>query len=110
METPETGPERGGVIDQVADLLQTASDWLRQEARETVRTKVVLPLQRLGLTLVAAQAAGCLMVVGVLFLEVAGVMLLGEWLGYSVAFLIIGGTTLLGAAALLGIKMRLMQK
>lgn len=110
MATPETDQERKDIVDLAADLLQMASDWLRQEVKQIVRTRVVLPLQRLGLTLASAQAAGCLMVVGLLFIEVAGVMFLGEWLGYRWAFLIIGGTAVLTSTVFIAIKMRLMQK
>ena len=119
MTTPETGPERKTVIDLIADLLQMASDWFRQEVKETMRTKVVLPLQRLGLTLAAAQAAGCLMVVGLLFIEVGAVIMLGVWLhsaglswpaAYGTTFLIIGTVAAIGAAVFIAIKMRWMQK
>ena len=106
----EEAEEPKTVIDEVADLLQMASDWVRQEARDIVRTKVVLPLQRLGLTLASAQAAGCLLVIGLIFIEVAGVMFLGNWLGYDWAFLIIGGTAVVGSAIFLAIKIRLVQK
>jgi len=110
MPDPDKGPERPTIINEVADLLQMASDWVRQEAESVVKKKIVLPLQRLGLTLAAAQAAGCLMVVGLLFIEVGMVMLMGEWLGYPVTFLIIGGVAVLGSAIFLGIKIRLKQK
>ena len=119
MVTPEEGPERKTLIDLVADLLQMASDWFRQEVKETMRTKVVLPLQRLGLTLAAAQAAGCLMVVGLIFIEVGAVIMIGVWLhsaglswpaAYGVTFLIIGAVAAIGAAAFTGFKMRWMQK
>ena len=110
MPAPEPSPEHPTIIDQFADLLQTASAWVRQEVGDVVRKKVVLPLQRLGLTVASAQAAGCLLVVGMIFIEVGAIMLMGEWLGYPVTFLIIGGTAVLGSIVFLAIKMRLMQK
>ncbi|GAB4279505.1 MAG: hypothetical protein Kow0056_12750 [Coriobacteriia bacterium] len=110
---------RPDVIEQVADLLESAATWLRQEVREIVRTKVILPLQRLGLTLAAAQAAGCLMVVGLLWIEVAAVILVGVWFhgrglswpaAYGVTFMIIGGVAVIGSAVFIAIKTRWMQK
>lgn len=111
-ETPKRGvtPEEQSVIDQIADLLDMLSRWVRQEARDIVRSKLIIPLQRLGLTVASAYAAGCLLVVGVIFLEVAGLMFLGEWLSYKFAFLLLGTVTLLGSAIFLAIKIRLMQK
>jgi len=58
----------GEIIDSIADLLQTATDWVRQEAEAVVREKIVLPIQKLGLTLASASAAGCLAVVGLIFI------------------------------------------
>ena len=119
MATPETGPERDTVIDQIADLLETAAAWLRQEVKEIVRTKVVLPLQRLGLTLAAAQAAGCLMVVGLFWLEVGAIMLVGVWFhslgaswpaAYAYTFMSIGAVATILSAAFIAIKTRFKQK
>lgn len=110
-QTPE-GPKSGieNIIDSVADLLQTFVDWLRQEAAAVVREKVVLPIQRLGLTLASASAAGCLLVVGLIFVAVALFLLLAQAVGYPVALLIIGGVYIIGAAVFLFLKVRLMQK
>lgn len=100
----------GAIIDSVADLLQTATDWVRQEAESVVREKIVLPIQRLGLTLASATAAGCLAVVGLIFVAVALFLLLAEWLTYPGALLAIGGVYLLGAVVFIVIKVRMMQK
>ena len=105
---PRTGIE--GIIDALADLLQTAVDWLRQEAAAVVREKVVLPIQRLGLTLASAVAAGALLVVGLIFIAVALFLILAEWVGYPGALLIIGGVYVLASLVFLVIKMRSMQK
>jgi hypothetical protein len=105
---PRTGVE--GVIDAVADLLQTAVDWLRQEAGSLVREKIVLPVQKLGLTLASASAAGCLLVVGMIFIAVALFLLLAEWVGYPGALLIIGGVYVLLSVVFLAIKARSMQR
>jgi hypothetical protein len=112
---PAPGDERPSVIDQVADLLQLASDWVRQEAQGVVHDKLVIPMQRLGLTLASAYAAGCLLVLGLFWIEIAAIMLLGYWLhtagmqwvaAYATAFMIIGGIAVLAAAIFLAIKMR----
>jgi len=107
-DAPKTGIEV--IIDAVADLLQTAVDWLRQEAASVVREKVVLPIQRLGLTLVSAGAAGCLLVVGLVFIAVALFLLLAQWLGYPGALLLIGGVYVVASIVFIVIKVRLMQK
>lgn len=107
-EAPRSGFE--GVIDAVADLLQTAVDWLRQEAASVVREKVVLPIQRLGLTLASALAAGALLVIGLIFVAVALFLLLAEWVGYPGALLIIGGVYLIASAVFLVIKVRSIQR
>jgi hypothetical protein len=109
------GDERPSVIDQTADLLQMGSDWVRQEAQSAVHDKLVIPMQRLGLTLASAYAAGCLLVLGLFWIEIAAIMLLGYWLhtagmqwvaAYATAFMIIGGVAVLAAAIFLAIKMR----
>lgn len=97
------------IVDQVADLLQTAADWLRQEAEATVREKIVPPLQQLGITIASASAAAALLVVGLLFIAVAVIMALGNWLGYVWAFLIVGAAFLAGSGAFLAMKTRSMQ-
>lgn len=107
-EAPRSGIE--GIIDAVADLLQTASDWVRQEAETVIREKVVKPIQRLGLTLASATAAGCLLVVGLIFIAVGLFILLAEWITYPGALLAIGGVYLLGALVFLVIKVRMMQR
>lgn len=107
-EGPRTGVE--GIIDAVADLLQTVVDWLRQEAAAVVREKVVLPIQRLGLTLASAIAAAALLVVGLIFIAVAAFLLLAEWVGFPGALLIIGGVYVLASLVFLVIKVRLIQK
>jgi hypothetical protein len=107
-QEPKLGIE--GIIDAVADLLETAAEWLRQEAEAVVREKIVAPIQRLGLTLASASAAGCLLVVGLIFIAVALFLILAGWVGYPGALLIIGGTYLLASLVFLVIKVRSMQK
>ncbi|MDI6900570.1 MAG: phage holin family protein [Anaerosomatales bacterium] len=98
------------IIDSIADLLQTAADWVRQEAETIVREKIVLPIQRLGLTLASAAAAGCLLVVGLIFIAVALFLWLAEWLTYPGALAAIGGVYVLVSLVFIVIKVRMMQK
>ncbi len=107
-EGPKSGVE--GIIDAVADLLQTAVDWLRQEAAAVVREKIVLPVQRLGLTLASAAAAAALLAVGLIFLAVAGFLVLADFVSYPGALAIIGGVYMLASAVFLVIKVRSIQK
>lgn len=103
-------PEERTVIDAAADLLQVVVDFLRQEVDRIMRTKIVVPLQRLGFTLFAASAAASLMALGIGFISVGSFMHLGQWIGYANALLLIGGILAIGSAIFLAIKMRLMQK
>ncbi|MDY0340932.1 MAG: hypothetical protein RBS17_06940 [Coriobacteriia bacterium] len=107
-----TGTANGfeAVIDSVADLLQTAVDWLRQEAAGVVQEKIVAPIQRLGLTLVSAAAAAALLTLGLTFIAVALFLLLANWVSYPGALLIIGAVLMLGSIVFLFIKVRSMQK
>lgn len=102
--------ERRSVIDAVADLLQFIIDWLRQEAGSIMREKVVLPAQRLGLTLASGFAAGCLAVLGITYISVAAFILLAQWITYPGALLLIGGVLVLGSVIFTVIKMRSVQK
>lgn len=115
MPDEPAGPERAtdgisAIIDSIADLLQTAADWVRQEAETIVREKIVLPIQRLGLTLASAAAAGCLLVVGLIFIAVALFLWLAEWLTYPGALAAIGGVYVLVSLVFIVIKVRMMQK
>jgi hypothetical protein len=107
-EAPKSGIE--GIIDAIADLLQTASDWVRQEAETIIREKVVKPIQRLGLTLISASAAGCLLVIGLIFIAVGLFILLAQWITYPGALLAIGGVYVLASLVFIVIKVRMMQK
>jgi hypothetical protein len=101
---------RNPIIDAVADLLQTAVDWLRQEAEAVVREKVVPPLQQVGILIGAAIGAASTMVIGLIFVAVALVMFLGQWIGYAFAFLAIGAAYLLVALVFTVVKVRMMQR
>jgi hypothetical protein len=98
------------ILDAVVDLLETARDWVQQEAEATVREKIVLPIQRLGLTLASAAAAASLLVVALIFIAVAAVIWLGSLIGYAWTFFAIGMTFLIGSAVFLAIKVRSMQR
>lgn len=107
-EEPE--PPRESLVDAIADLLQMFVNWLRAEAADLMRDKVVLPIQQLGLTLASAMAAGCLAVIGLAFLSVALLLVLAGWLGWPGALGAIGGVLLIGAAIFTYVKMRSIQK
>lgn len=106
----EPEPQRETLVDAIADLLQMAVDWLRAEAADLMRDKVVLPVQQLGLTLASASAAGCLFVIGISFLFVALLLVLAAWLGWPGALTLVGSVILIGAGIFTYIKMRSIQK
>jgi len=121
---PETGEQPAGqapaspprpvddrtLIDSIADLLQVVVDWLRQEAETTVKNKVILPLQQLGLTMFAAQMAISLVLLGVVFIGVGSLILLAEWVGWPGALYIVGGVLVLSALILASIAGKWWQK
>lgn len=110
-EQPAEEPvARPSVIEAVADLLQFIVDWLRQEAASIMHDKVVLPAQKLGLTLASGFAAAFLAALGLGFIAVGVFMLLGQWLTYPGALLLTGGVLVLGAIVFTIIKMRSIQK
>lgn len=97
------------ILDQLVDLAQTARDWVRQEAESVVKDKIVPPLQKLGITVASAFAAATLLVIGLIFLAVAAIVALSQWLGVPWAFFSIGATFILGAAIFTMRKVRSMQ-
>lgn len=98
------------IIDQLLDLLETARDWVQQEAEATVRTKIVPPLQQVGITIGAAIGAASFLAMGAVFIAVAGIVYLSQLLGVPLAFLLIGSVYLLGAAVFTIVKVRTMQR
>jgi hypothetical protein len=102
--------KRPEIIEALADLLQLASDWVRQEAETTMHDKVVMPLQRVGLTIASASASGCALILGLIFVAVALFMWLGGFIGYPWAFFVVGMVYVAVSAVFLYIKVRLMQR
>jgi len=98
------------ILDQLLDLVQTARDWVRQEAEAVVRDKIVPPLQQLGIAVASAWAAAVLLVLGLIFVVVAAIVFLCELVGVPLAFLIIGLALLIGAGVFTGMKVKAMQK
>jgi hypothetical protein len=103
-------PQRETLVDAIADLLQMAVNYLRAEAADIVRDKVVLPTQQLGMMLAFVIAAATLMVVGVLFIAVALLMLLAHWIGWIGALALVGAVLLVGAGVFTYLKVRSIQK
>ena len=113
VSSPEEGGPRGDfltrIIDQLLDLLQTARDWVRQEAEATVKEKIVPPLQKLGLALASGFAAATLLAIGLIFIAVAALVYLSQVLGVPLAFFIVGAIFIVGAAIFTAVKVRSMQ-
>jgi hypothetical protein len=105
---PGAKPE--SLTDAVADLLQMAVNYLRQETAGVMRDKVVLPGQRLGMMVAFALAASFLLALGLGFLAVALLLLLAQYLTWPGALGAIGGVLLVGAAVLTALKVRSMQQ
>lgn len=107
-QRPPTSYEQ--IVEQLADLLQMASDWVRQEAESTMREKVVLPLQRLGLTFAAAVAAGTLFVTGILLVATGLLVFLGGLIGWDVTLWILGAVLIVGSGIALAVMFRKVQR
>jgi len=103
-------PDRRSLTDAIADLLEALAEWFNDEVETVVRDKVVLPLQRLGLTLVAATAAACLAVFGITLVGVGVFMLLGAAIGYPYALILTGSVILVGSMVFLVIMDRNRQR
>jgi len=98
------------ILDKLVDLAQTARDWVRQEAESVIKEKIVPPLQKLGIAIASAFAAATLLVIGLIFIAVAGIVYLSQLLGVALAFLLIGLVFVLGAAIFTTRKVKAMQR
>jgi uncharacterized membrane protein YkgB len=98
------------ILDQLLDLVQTARDWIQQEAEATVKEKIVPPLQKVGLAIAAAFGAASMLVIGLILVAVAAIVYLSQLLGVPLAFFIIGVVYLVGAAIFTAVKVRSMQR
>jgi hypothetical protein len=114
MSSPEGGDPRDDfltrILDQLLDLVQTARDWVRQEAEATVKEKIVPPLQKVGLAIAAAFGAVSMMVTGLILIAVAAIVYLSQLLGVPLAFFLIGAVYLVGAAIFTAVKVRSLQR
>lgn len=108
--TAPGAPKSETLIDAVADLLQMLVNYLRQEASELMRDKVVLPGQKLGTMIAFAFAAAFLLALGLGFVAVALLILLAQWLTWPGALGLIGGVLLIGAAVFTYLKVRSTQR
>jgi hypothetical protein len=103
-------PKSERLTDALADLLQMAVNYLRQEAAGLMRDKVVLPGQKLGAMVAFALAASFLFALGVAFLAVALLLLLAKYLTWPGALGAIGGVLVVGAAIFTSLKVRSTQR
>jgi len=104
---PEPKPE--SLVDAIADLLQMAVNYLRQETAGVMRDKVVLPGQQLGRLVAFAFAAAFLLALGLGFIAVAILLVLAYYLTWPGALALIGVLLLLGAALFTYLKVRSIQ-
>ena len=105
---PSAKPE--SLADAIADLLQMAVNYLRQQTSAVMREKVVLPGQQLGMFVAFALAAAFLLALGLGFVAVALLILLAQWLTWPGALGLIGGLLLIGAVVFTILKVRSFQK
>lgn len=106
----ETEAKPESLADAIADLLQMAVNYLRQETAGVMRDKIVLPGQQLGKMVAFALAASFLLALGLGFVAVALLLLLAQYLTWPGALGLIGGVLLVGAAVLTALKVRSTQK
>jgi hypothetical protein len=106
----QAAAERPRIVEAVIDLLQTTVDWLKQEAETTVREKVALPMQKVGLAIGSGAAAGCLLVFGLMFVAIGLLLLVAQFLGWPATMMLIGAVYIVAAAIFLVIRVRVMLK
>lgn len=98
------------VLDAVADLIRLFVRYVRQETGDVVHDKIVQPTQKAGQMVAFAIAAALVLFMGIAFVAVGVLVLLGELLGWPVALFIVGGVLLVGAGILTAIKARRIQR
>jgi len=106
---PQPEPKPESLIDAIADLMQMAVNYMRQETAGVMRDKVVLPGQMLGRLVAFAFAAAFLLALGIGFIAVALLLLLARWLGWPGALGLIGAVLLIGSAMFTYLKVRSIQ-
>ena len=106
---PEPEPKPESLIDAIADLMQMAVNYMRQETAGVMRDKVVLPGQILGRLVAFAFAAAFLLALGIGFIAVALLLLLAQLLGWPGALGLIGAVLLIGSAVFTYLKVRSIQ-
>ncbi|HEY5539999.1 MAG TPA: hypothetical protein VIL41_00930 [Coriobacteriia bacterium] len=106
---PQPEPKSETLVEAIADLLQMAVNYLRQETAGVMRDKVVLPGQQLGRLIAFALAAAFLLALGLGFVAVALLLVLANYLTWPGALGLIGGLLLVGAAAFTYLKVRSIQ-
>lgn len=109
-EDTEPPPKPESLIDAIADLMQMAVNYMRQETAGVMRDKVVLPGQQLGRLVAFALAAAGLLFLGIGFISVAILLVLANYLGWPGALGLIGAVLLIGAAVFTYLKVRSIQK
>jgi hypothetical protein len=109
-EEPQPEPKPETLTDAIADLLQMAVNYLRQETAGVMRDKVVLPGQQLGMLVAFALAAASLLFLGIGFIAVGALILLAQYVGWPAALAIVGVLLLIGAAVFTYLKVRSIQK
>lgn len=110
LEGEASEPKSETLVDAIADLLQMAVNYLRQETAGVMRDKVVLPGQQLGRLVAFAFAAAFLLALGIGFIAVAVLLVLAHYLGWPGALALIGVLLLIGAALFTYLKVRSIQR
>jgi hypothetical protein len=102
-------PEGGGLIDASADLVQAVIAYLRQEAGDLVREKIVQPTQKAGAVVALGIGVAVVLSVGILFVSAGALILLATWIGWPAALFAVGGVLILGSAGIAYFRSRSMQ-
>jgi hypothetical protein len=107
---PETQPpESPGLIDAGAELVDSVVSYVRQEAGDVVREKVVLPTQKAGVTLGLAVGVALVLVLGILFVSAGALILLAQWIGWPAALFVVGGVLIVASAGIAYARSRSLQ-
>lgn len=107
--TAGEAPEEKSLIELITELVDMVNRFVREQARTTLRTAIIQPLQRLGLNLALTIVAAMLIAIALIFVAVGCFLLLAGAIGYPFAYLAIAAAYLLVAAVLVGLRARSVQ-
>lgn len=104
------GTAAPNLIDSATDLIGTVVSYARQETGDLVHDKVVIPGQKVGVTIGLAITIGILVATGALFIATGVLLVLANWLGWPGALFAVGGVLVVASIITVVIRSRSVQR